>query len=80
MVENKNTNINAYPTSQLIDTTNIGNTRGDGIPSQTQIDNFLAGIRNNKAAINLPLLPSPCSKKHTKGYTNSNFTNQPLTF
>ena len=60
-MENTNSNLPAL-TSQLIDTS--GDARGDGNPSNSQIDRFLAGIRNNVAAINLPPPPSTPPRKN----------------
>ena len=58
-MENTNNNV-AYLSSQSINIANAGESRGDGIPSNSQIDRFLAGIRNTVAGINLPPpLPSP---------------------
>ena len=72
---NKDSLINS---PQLINTANIGGHRGDGIPSNSQIDSFLAGIRNTVAGINLPP-PSP-QEEPLQTYTYSDLTNQPPTF
>ena len=60
----QNTN-NSHLTSQFINKTNNGENRGDGIPSSSQIDNFLMGIRNATAAANPPPPPSLPARKNT---------------
>ena len=63
---NKNNNNLTCLLSHL-NTSSNGEDRGNGIPSNSQIDNFLAGIRNTVAGINLPppLPPKRNPFKHT---------------
>ena len=57
MTGNIQPNNTVHLTSQLIDT-GTGDNRGNGNQSSSQIDSFLAGIRSNLTAINLPPPPS----------------------
>ena len=68
-MENKNNNISAHLSPHLLNNIANGEPRGDGIPSSSQIDSFLTGIRNSVIGINLPPPPSLPSQNKTPKVT-----------